>query len=488
MSNEVMQYFKQFGDVEKVDMYTINGLHCGFMQFKSSDTAKLVLSQSKHCIENQIVKVTAADPWNQPDQILNLLNDDCLLAIFAYLSFIDLTIVSQVCVRFNQQAKESFKQQFKSLDLLNTTLFRDQIETLIQNFGQFICSLKVNMLKLDLEEDEFISLICKYCYPNLKELWLTSFDWNKVVTSQTLRSLEKLVLSENQFNRATKLTFAGSEIKELQIEGCSFKFGDWINQRFEKLKEAHFTFNSFFTSQMLNNFIILNPTLTKLIIANHIGLMSKASESVHCIGQHLHHLQELEFREYIQPPPRENIHDCVRNIQSLSQLQHLRILKFYFMFVPIAPLVESLATNQVPIEHLKLELGTIDSNVIKNITRMKQINVLNLRFISGLFRGFMLKLAKGLPQLQELHLEEVDGSSFIIDELIEMLPYANQLSILKLDPNYHIKPEKHMEIMGIVKKRPAKNKLLIEIWRNHSFEYNFPKSEILEVIYHKRRW
>lgn len=111
--------------------------HFALIEFKTVDDAAAVLSS------NEIfIKVKAADPWLQPDHILNALNDDCLQAIFLQLNQSDLLNVSKVCVKFNQHAKAAFSRKYKKFRL--STDSYNSTKSLLQTFGSVIQSVDVH--------------------------------------------------------------------------------------------------------------------------------------------------------------------------------------------------------------------------------------------------------------------------------------------------------------------------------------------------------
>lgn len=194
--NKINGYFEQFGAVECVRFHEKDNFKYGFVQFKMAESAEAVLTNRSHRIANCYFKVKPADLWHQPDygkeplypipeqdsdlHILIALNDDCLREVFGYLGIIDLSNAAEVCVRFNQQAKDTFARKYKNLDLNrsqgNKKIIRYQIDSLLQNFGSMIRSLKIDASVLD-SEIPFLCIAGRYLTA-LKQLELRKFYIN----------------------------------------------------------------------------------------------------------------------------------------------------------------------------------------------------------------------------------------------------------------------------------------------------------------------
>lgn len=110
--DSIREHFEQFGKVEAVRIYSRYGLLSRYcvVQFKSAESAEAALTMTWHQIGNGIVKVEEVDYWCQPDnplllppeqdspqQILNKQDDDCLRAVFKFLTLNDLCNAAEVC-------------------------------------------------------------------------------------------------------------------------------------------------------------------------------------------------------------------------------------------------------------------------------------------------------------------------------------------------------------------------------------------------------
>lgn len=214
-----------FGEVENVRFHVKDNYKYGFVQYKMAESAGAVLAMgNSHRFENCYFKVKPADVWHQPvyvkeplyplpeqdsdSHILIALNDDCLREVFGYFGIIDLSNAAEVCVRFNQQAKETFASKYKKLELSQQgkkAITRDQIESLLRNFGSMIHTFKIDALVLD-SEIPFLRIASRYLTA-LKQLELKSFCIKtKIKKIRSLfNNLEKLQLNYCEFDSYAKV-------------------------------------------------------------------------------------------------------------------------------------------------------------------------------------------------------------------------------------------------------------------------------------------
>lgn len=131
------------------------------------------------------ILLTTAPDQKSPDNIVNILPDDCLRTIFeAFASnIIELVDIANVCYRFNVVAKEIVKSKYTHCDFtnaLNMPLWRKI--NLFRTFGHLIKSLCMGRNDVGCGE-----VITKYC-TSIKELEC-SFD-----ETRTLDELETVML------------------------------------------------------------------------------------------------------------------------------------------------------------------------------------------------------------------------------------------------------------------------------------------------------
>lgn len=299
-----------------MDILQKNNIQYGLIEFKMAETAEIVLSTGKHCIEDCDVQIKAAEPWHQPDHILNALDDFCLRLILSNLSLVNLTNAANVCVRFNQQAKAVFSAKYKRLNLTKCSI--EEAKNSIQTFGSLAHSIDIEGFPPTVEthqaseyvdciwgpenNSEILSMIDSFCTFVLSEIKLIEFDfedtlYDKVILGSAFNTLEKLVFYECPLTSNVKdLLALCSELKVLEFNKCSWSYEDICIIKYKKLEELRLVKRIEFNDRTLKRFIILNPTLIKL---SFIGLGERdisVSKTLHTIAENLPNLLELEFQ------------------------------------------------------------------------------------------------------------------------------------------------------------------------------------------------
>lgn len=496
IDDEIKVYFEGFGEVESVETNVENDLYFGFVQFKLEEAAGLALLNGTHRIANGDVIVKAADPWHQPHHILNKLDGDCLRTILQYLDSSDLANVAEVCVLFNQLAKQAFTLKNMKLDQSNNNplLESKEFHRMMSHFGSSIQSLKIHS-KVVPENvfERYTSIIAEFC-TNLKEIHLESFHTGLVFCAQLRRiyaNLDKLHLvqcSPPSDGDVADISAACLGLEVLTLNDCKLwsTESDWMQQKFRRLKEAHFYSNEQLDDEKLNTFIALNPTLTKLSVVEN-GI--KSAKMIRLIYEGLPDLQELHFDQIT-----DNSAEFQRNLKILSRFSSLKVLKLNFNSSPVAPLMKAIVANGIPIEELKLRNGRIDDEAINNISKMKLITLLFIAEIEELADEHLITLAKGLPQIQFLCLEKL-SAKISTDGLKKMLPYANQLVGVMLDSISNIKfdMDDSNSVLNIVKNRPERKQFFLVI-KSFLSILQVPQTIILEnkdyfyVMEHELAW
>lgn len=458
MIKEICKYFKGSGEVNFAQFNPREESLYGFIQFLDTKYAKVVSPMTTHSLTTCRLSVQASRDCHQPDfkqenwtappqqdsqsHILIALNDDCLREIFSRLKWIDLCKAAEVCVRFNQLAKEAFAAKFKHLNFSFVTLdvsifFNDEElsqipKILLSNFGSFIQSLHVDGAIIKVygcpeRGFNFLRMIGHYCNSNLKELELERFKMNRNFPNEIYHifaKLERLSLKccyfTNNVKNLKSLLSTCNELKMMIIYRCEIKDWECITQKFPKLNDIYLIENNGFNMSYLSNFIVLNPTITKLSFDGYI----EASEVFRLISQNLPNLSELEFDS-----------DCAGfqgNIRCLGQLRSLNMLALDLGSNLMTSLMASLVMNKVPIQTLRLWDGKINVETIDLISQLKQIKNLELVKVSGMVSENLIELAKRLPQIKRF-LSYKTPITITISTLKKMISNACNLTQLLLE-------------------------------------------------------
>lgn len=152
--------------------------------------------------------------------------------------------------------------------------------------------------------------------------------------------------------------------------------------------------------------------------------------------------------------------------QTFGQLRALKVLKLDFYAESIAPLMHILATNKVPIEHLKLINGNINGYAIGQISELKKVKTLELIEMFGKIDDeLMIELAENLPNLEEMCIREPPSESITTKGLKKMLTHAKKLSALSLEliDSVTIDVDDYKAMIKTIQSRANKFNLVIKI-------------------------
>lgn len=462
MYDQIQSYFQQFGEVNSIEIQQVNntaGMHFGLVEFKLMETAATVLASNEvHRIGDCDVQVTAADPWHQPDHILNALDDYCLRIILSKLKQLDLANATHVCIRFKEQSESVFLSKFKKLNLCAYS--QKETEILMQSFGPIAQSVQIAR---PYDERGILSMIARYCTPVLKGLTFDHFWFAlNLPDDMKLGNVEKLSLYRCGIqSKINQLVSACTKLKALCIKHSSYDPNSFNWPEFGELQELRLDgFPSAF-DRLLNDIISKNRSITKLTLLGLIdpNLMNH-SRIIRAIVQHLPNLVELEF---ILPTAFVDT-DFVMAIRCLGDLVDLKVLKINLNERSAAPLSAAFVKKEAQIEHLQLIRGTLNAKAIKNISKLEQLKALELCNMGYFTDERMIELAKGLgPHLETLEIRGYTGEDLTTIGLKKMLPFAPKLSLLTLkSTEITIDADDYTAILCTLKERPEKTKLKFE--------------------------
>lgn len=465
----------------------------GFVQFQSPAVAASVLFQSIHWISNSRVKAKPAhsrcQDYMAPEQdsdahILNALNDDCLRAIFKRLNLIDLTNAAGVCVRFKEHAEIAFKAKHSKLEITNAVFSRRVAKAVLQNFGKLIRSLNVESMMLGPDHEAF-TLMHQHTGTALTEFQLSDFDFRMKNNLQNavfslLSKVKLLTLYECEFHGKLKDMLAiCNQLNTLRMIGGNWN-GNAINSHFPQLKEAEFTENmGTLNDARFNQFTELNPQLEKLTIGDNGDFTSK---SIHSIGMNLLHLIELEIDEEFSDD--SNFH---KHSETLARLNSLKVLKLKLNGNSATPLLRALANQNVPIEHLKFEEGSIDMDGIKHLSQLKKMKHFTVNEVYGLTDKNVVQLAMEWPEIETLCFGSKESCNITTVALKNMVKHAKKLSDLTLNGSMHscsIGASDYEALLKMVKNRREQDQLTIKITSTGDSVVNVPDS----ILSENRKW
>lgn len=479
MNDQIKSYFEQFGEVKSLEIYQEN---CGLIEFKKVESASAVLFSETHHIDGCAVQVKFAESCYQPDHILKALDDDCLREILSYLNALDLSKAAAVCTRFNGLAKSKFStHKYRKMDL--TKCGYGEAKTALKHFGPLCQSIDIGGYNLfpkssgTVDGENVLSLIDECCTTTLEELKLNGFHFKKerqfrrnarfpihddTVWMQFQASLKKIYLNRCYLSKSTgNLLFDCNELKVLHLEKCSVDGGTYV-QKFDNLDELRLTEIRGFDGGLLNRFIELNPTLTKLAVCR-IEFPIHPSNIIATVVKNLRNLEEFELDMLVLQPAQ--IEKFVKCVIILSTVTSLKVLKLNLNNLPCGLPSRAFVMKDTPIEYMQLSHGKISTKCVTYITQMKRLKVFELNEIAGLIDDHMIELAKGLGhQLEKLRFTGSTAVNVTMDGLKNMLPYATKLNLLSLgSTKIKIDAESYEVMLNILQNRPEKVKFLLKL-------------------------
>lgn len=432
------------------------------------------------CGEVSNVQINAATPCDQPDHILNVLNKDCLRAIFFNLNLLDLTNIANVCIKFNEEAKTVYAIRHKKIDLSKWS--RKNGINILQTFGSLTQSIKVtsgNNVYIDGKyETEIISTINRYCTPSLSELTLYDFWFSLEVSSMTnnmnlssLHKLTKLSLYDCIISQRTyDLISLCVELQVLYVENCIHDYIyhipklDHLNEvRWIDTPDVYGKINGQYHGY-IPHILGISSAITKLSLIGYKFGVTEPAEMAEIIAQNLPNLRELDLT--IRKMMKYNV--FLKTIEHLGRLSSLKVFKLDLNGQMATPLNVDLLSNASTIEYLKLSNGEINTKTVDSISQMKYLKILEFDDIKGLSDEHMIIFTNGLgSQLETLWLKSWTAKNLTIIGLERMLPFLKKLSMHTLESTkiiYHVDVNKLMRYT--FQKRPENMTLFFEFIRN----------------------
>lgn len=359
-----------------------------------------------------------APDHNDSNNILNVLNDDCLYHVFKPLHLLDLCAVANVCNRFRHIAQSVFQSKYaKSNFNLNHLRYSydsyvtlNQMDLCLRLFGEQVTQMEVDCV---LHEDVILGMIAEYC-PNLKML---EFD-GSTMSLGTIQMLRPLISTLHTFHlncldeRTTQL-FASNCVFQCLFLRNSSGIAPLPVMRFSEMVEL--TLSDLHLRQPeFSAFLEQNGQLRKLEI---IGGQVNDFKIISCSPRYLQNLEQLKLS-----------FDCPlgNSLVHWNAFKRLRVLELTGKDFPITAILCALHYAKAPLERIKLRYTRIlHSNFLDFLCRMKSI--IDLEFITNyedLNDSQLIRIAQNLPNLQHL---VVNSKLITTDGIRQMLKYADRL-------------------------------------------------------------
>lgn len=362
----------------------------------------------------------------EQENILIALNDDCLRSVFRKLHLRSLCSVANVCVRFNELAKEIFKQRFKNkpidfMDLILTyPISLEQMKTFLINFGSLVVKLNVRPYEINLNEfDDILRLLNQYC-TNIKDLNMEDVTVNGKILAEVrplLSRLEYLGIKYEHNYSFNDLISSCSQLEHLSINHLHLdeRFpSDIAAPKMISLHASHFNYSNY-----LRPFLKVNTQLKTIHIRHDLysNLISDAHSFIY------ENFPEIEsFRMHIADT------QYIGNSNIFIKLKHLSTLMLTFHAHQIvAPVMESILESNIKLKSLSMEDGSVDDHGVNCIAAMKSIETLAMVRISGFNQISLTSLLNRLPNLEILNIRECVHLDYFPDIIKKLISSAKRL-------------------------------------------------------------
>lgn len=226
----------------------------------------------------------------------------------------------------------------------------------------------------------------------------------------------------------------------------------------------------------------LNGNITKLSFIK-VGVPSKICKD---IVNRLPKLQSLSISQYFHQLGEQRV-ETHRNLSYLCEMRSLKELTYNSKAFAFNLLVDKLANAKSPLEHLGIVHWRVDLQLLQSLRTLDSLTKLGI-IRCKLIEISLADVAKHLPKLTELHIENMDGMN--IAEVKEMLPFAENLQVLSLRKNIinfkediRIDDERFQSILQMIKSRKNFTKLVI----NYAF-YSKYVAVSKDLMQQNRHW
>lgn len=362
---------------------------------------------------------------NPPDQdspkhILNVLNDDCLFAIFEKLHFSTLITVANVCTRFNGIAKDTFsrKYKFRKINILDLEWNRQptlsQVNRFLNEFGSSITSLSLFERSLTRyigrkikDTDIMLKMINKYC-KSINELEFNGLEVHEQKLYEIRGLLERLeILRVYDVKTASMFDI---------ISNCS------------KLKTLDLKFD--ISIKDVGHFILPN-TIHPFLVEVNLRLPF-VDEDFH--SKAIQRFTELNTKLKILKLGTA-FKLVMTNLSKLNELKKLEIdLGTTVKKMPI--IIKTLNSPNIQIENLSVIIHYLGPDFMEILSKCPNITEIHISYVISSTTDVLILLLKRLPNMKKLtfnlyELEDFHAISrnecYIIQSILQ---HANQLSKL----------------------------------------------------------
>lgn len=355
--------------------------------------------QGRHELDNSQVNTDASG------MTLMQMNDDCLVEIFKYLDFADLSIVSTVCKRLQELSFRTFKSVWKKkrFALHNcTTKYKLDSLRLLSQFGNVL--QKVDIRFGGNRNEEFLNNIIDKC-SNLTEVRFFHRSPQKP---------DKFLNKKNIFRLNEK--FPNLKVLEFSSDAENIVDSECIEQTFSNLEHLGIFFDAF-SYENLRNFINLNPQVKRLPL-KHGESIHITRDLIEFIDRKLPHLEELDILIEKDYTTNDTQQLFLTNLKRLHIEDHSNEgLTF----------LSGLSSENV--EDMRVGLFHWNDTLTDRICKFKEVKRLHLLCACDVIDGdSLIKLSESLPKLSKIFLTASSTLSLNIKDVAQFVKKSKQLT------------------------------------------------------------
>lgn len=395
------------------------------------------------------------------------LDDDCLFAIFGFISIIDLCSIAQTSVRLNEIGSQMFDSQHQGF-VFNKTTAKTTFEArkLFQIFGSQMLQLDIDFHLCVTYASDVMDAVIRYCR-KLECLYLRSYkvpdNKNKIAgMAKLFRNLQTLNIenvSIEGFDLTTDniiVTPSGNLMQffdckclvNLVLNGCYDFKRITFESYFPNLQHFTYTSAALNDDKYIDGFIFRHKHLKSFSLNSEDdpGDFDWHFPALNVIPVNCKDLEKIEFGLGFSEHPAET----VTFLQNLSRLRKLRNLKMFSG-------VDEVVIKELPNFRNKLEVLDLSyvygSGLIQAVSQLKKLRFFRLYDVAAGVLVDINPLSK-LTKLTTLFIENVYEKNLKFD-LVEMVDCLVNLTKLQFIVNdFKIDNKAYRQLVYIVERRP----------------------------------
>lgn len=395
--------------------------------------------------------------------ILNILNDDCILNVFKYLTTSNLCVAAEVCTRFKYNAIDAVKVRSLKLELKSrypnvyviakNDTFVDSyppmtlLGSLFRNFGRYMKEIKIRLYRHS-HYNRIMNFLATYCSDEncfLIKVELTVYDMDQELMQRLGPMFARLkclrIETDENMDELVHVVSACRELTFLYLKYCPLDHSQCL------------------TDEMIDQLFQWNRQLKELQIFYNCKMTSNLYRS---IGLHLPDLETLEvipLAEGELPEQHLEKEDLVP-LADLKKLKILKLMSLLFQVDAVEALIHDLAEAMVPIIELVLFNAPLNENVIKSLSKLNRIESLKILYCQ-LKDNLIPRSVEGMLALKEIYLFLIDISLSDVKGIVKNSKNLSYLCCL-IKEDTIIDENDFIELVNIVKRRGNGSKFVID--------------------------